>query len=128
MYIIKAKNRTELLQKIQNELDPSAKEVYIDVRPSIQIIISILNKAPSINSIHIPKSLYEETPRKIKNALNKVQIKLLPSNIPQGRPKTHSEKKIDSVFKLSKEGKTAKMISIETGLPLRTVYYYLKKE
>jgi hypothetical protein len=128
MDTIRAKNRTELLRKIQHELNPSTKEVYIDIRPSIQIIVAILNKAPSIKAIHIPRSLYKETPRKIKNALNKVKVKLIPSNRLQGRPRKHSKEKMDSVFKLAKEGKTAKMISIETGLPLRTVYYYLKKE
>jgi len=127
MDTIRARNRTELLRKIQSELNPSAKEVYIDMRPSIQIIVSILNKAPSVKLIQIPRSLYEETPRKIKNALNKVGVKLISSNRPQGRPRTRSKEKIDSVFKLAKEGKTAKMISIKTGLPLRTVYYYLKK-
>lgn len=127
MKILKASDRTELLKKIRAEINSTTEEVYINTRPSIQIIITLLNKAPSLKKVYVPPSLCKETPKKIKKALNKIGIELIPFDKPRGRPRIHGEKALNYMLKLAKEGETAGQIAYKTGIPLRTVYYYLKK-
>ena len=95
MQTLKASDRTELLQKIRTELDATAEEVYLNTRPSIQIIITLLNKAPSLNKIYVPPSLCKETPERIKKALNKIGVELIPSDKPRGRPRVHDKEALD---------------------------------
>lgn len=127
MQILKASDRTGLLQKIRTGLDSNAEEVYINTRPSIQIIITLLNKAPSLKKIYVPPSLCKETPERIKKALNKIGVELIPFDKPRGRPRVHDKKAVNYMLKLAKRGETAGRIADKTGIPLRTVYYYLKK-
>lgn len=127
MQTLKANTRSELLKKIRTELRPSAQEVYLNTRPSVQIIITLLNRAPDLKTIYIPPSLSKETPERIRKALNKIDIELIPSNKTRGRPRTRDEGELNTVFKLAKQGETARQIAKRTGIPLRTVYYYLRK-
>lgn len=127
MKILKANDRTELLQKIRTELDTTVEEVYLNTRPSIQIIITLLNKAPSLKKVYVPLSLCKETPKRIKKALNKIGVELIPFDKPRGRPRVHDEGALNYMLKLAKQGETARQIANKTGIPLRTVYYYLKK-
>jgi hypothetical protein len=127
MKILKAGDRTELLQKIRTELNSTAEEVYLNTRPSIQIIITLLNKAPSLKKVYVPPSLCKETPERIKKALNKIGVELIPFDKPRGRPRVRDEEVLNHMLKLAKEGETAGQIAYKTGIPLRTVYYYLKK-
>jgi len=127
MKILNASDRAELLQKIRTELDTSVEEVYLNTRPSIQIIITLLNKAPNLKKVYVPQSLSRETPERIKKALNKIGVELIPFDKPRGRPRVHDEEALNYMLKLAKQGETARQIADKTGIPLRTVYYYLKK-
>ncbi len=127
MQTLRANNRSELLKKIRRDLSPNAQEVYLNTRPSVQIIITLLNKASGLKTIYVPPSLSRETPERIKKALNKIGAELIPLNKTKGRPRTYNEGELNTVFKLAKQGKTAKQIAKKTGIPLRTVYYYLRK-
>lgn len=127
MKILKAGNRAELLQKIRMEINSTVEEVYLNTRPSIQIIITLLNKAPNLKKVYVPPSLFKETSEKITKALNKIGVELIPFDKPIGRPRVHYGEALNHMLRLSKKGETARQISYKTGIPLRTVYYYLKK-
>lgn len=127
MKILNAKSRSELVQKIHETLNPNTQEVYIDIRPSIQIIIILLNKAPNLKTLYVPNSLYRETSERVKNALYKIGVQVLPLDRPRGRPRTHDKEKLEMTLKLAQQGESAKTIASKTGLPLRTVYYHIKK-
>jgi len=127
MKILKASDRSELLQKIRTEINSNVEEVYLNTRPSIQIIITLLNKALNLKKVYVPPSLCKETPERMKKALNKIGVELIPFDKPIGRPRVHDVEALNYMLKLAKRGETAGQIAYKTRIPLRTVYYYLKK-
>jgi hypothetical protein len=117
-----------LLNEIKEKLNDQIHEVHLSVRPTINIIASILTAAPKIKIITCPPSLYERTPQKIKDALAKVGVKFNALLLTPGRPRMHSDGKIGDIYRLNKEGCSAKKISRELKIPLTTIYYYLNKK
>lgn len=126
MIVLTARKRDDLLKKIQ-ELNPKTREVYINIRPSIQLIVALLNRAPELTHLYLSPSIAQETPKKITGALTEVGVKLMPISRPRGRPRKRSDEQIQKVRKLALEGIPAQEIAIRIGLPLRTVYYYFRK-
>lgn len=125
--VLRSSQNNILLKEISDKLDESVDDVHLSVRPTINIIGSILTAAPNISLITCPPSLYERTPQKIKNALKKVSVEFKPLLLTPGRPRMHSDSKIDDIYVLSEKGYTAKRISKELKVPLTTVYYYINK-
>lgn len=125
--VLRSSKNEELMKEIKEKLDENVESVHLSVRPTVNIIASILSFAPNLKEITCPPSLYLRTPEKIKEALEKVNVSFKPLKLTPGRPRTHSNNAIDEIRKLS-EKYSAKEISKKLKIPLTTVYYYLNKE
>jgi len=126
--VLRSSQNEVLLKEIKDKLNNKVYEVHLSVRPTINIIASILTAAPNIKLITCPPSLFERTPEKIKEALEKVGVKFKALLLTPGRPRMHSATKIHDIYKLNEDGYSAKKISKELKIPLTTIYYYLNKE
>jgi hypothetical protein len=126
--VLRSSQKDVLIKEINKKLDVDTKEVHLSVRPTINILASILTAAPNVKVVTCPPSLYERTPKKIRRALGKIGIDFEAFLLTPGRPRSHPNWKIDKVYALEEKGYSAKEISDELDIPLTTVYYYLKKE
>jgi hypothetical protein len=126
--VLRSSQNEILLNEIKEKLNDKVQEVHLSVRPTINIIASILTAAPNIKLITCPPSLYERTPRKIKDALSKVGVTFKALLLTPGRPRMHSDDKIHDIYRLHKKKYSAKKISKDLKIPLTTVYYYLNKK
>ncbi len=126
--VLRSSQKDTLLREIEEKLVEDTNTVHFSIRPTINILASILTAAPNVKKITCPPSLYERTPRKIKTALGKIGIDFEALLLTPGRPRSHPNWKIEKVYQLEKKGHTAKDISEKLKIPLTTVYYYLKKE
>ncbi len=126
--VLRSSQKDRLIDEINRKLNDDTRKVHLSIRPTINILASILTAAQNVKSITCPPSLYERTPRKIRTALDKIGIDFQALLLTPGRPRSHPNWKIDKVYALEDKGYSAKEISDELGIPLTTVYYYLKKE
>ncbi len=126
--VLRSSQNEVLLREIKDKLNVDVQKVHLSVRPTINIIASILTAAPKIKLITCPPSLFERTPRKIKEALSKVGVKFEALLLTPGRPRMHADSKINNIYSLKKKGYSAKKISKDLSIPLTTVYYYLNKK
>jgi hypothetical protein len=126
--VLRSSQKDVLIKEINKKLDSETKKVHLSVRPTINILASILTAAPNVKVVTCPPSLYERTPKKIRRALGKIGIDFEAFLLTPGRPRSHPNWKIDKVYSLESKGYSAKEISDELDIPLTTVYYYLKKE
>ncbi|WP_456366187.1 DUF1699 family protein [Thermococcus sp.] len=124
---IKARDNFELLRKIDESLDEGVMEVYINRRPTKEIVVHILERAPNVRRISCPPSLYPKVSKKIVDALSKVGVELVPEGYPRGRPRKYGKKTLDEIENLLRQGKGPKEISKRLKIPLRTVYYLIEK-
>ncbi|MBI5252944.1 MAG: DUF1699 domain-containing protein [Euryarchaeota archaeon] len=125
--VLRSSQKDVLIEEINKELNENTKKVHFSIRPTINILASILTAAPNVKMITCPPSLYERTPKKIKSALEKIGISFEALLLTPGRPRSHPNWKINRVYDLEEKGFSAKEISDELKIPLTTVYYYLKK-
>ncbi len=126
--VLRSSQKDRLIDEINGKLNDDTRKVHLSIRPTINILASILTAAQNVKTITCPPSLYERTPRKIRTALDKIGIDFQALLLTPGRPRSHPNWKIDKVYALEDKGYSAKEISDELGIPLTTVYYYLKKE
>ncbi|MFH1773940.1 MAG: DUF1699 domain-containing protein [Methanobacteriota archaeon] len=126
--VLRSSQKDVLIKEINEKLNENTKKVHFSIRPTINILASILTAAPNVKAITCPPSLYERTPKKIKSALDRIGIKFEALLLTPGRPRSHPNWKISKVYDLEEKGFSAKEISDELKIPLTTVYYYLKKE
>lgn len=122
---ITARNNEELLRKIDEILNENVREVYINLRPTKEILVRILENAPNVKLIGCPPSLYPKVSKRVIRALKQMGIEVVPIQRSRGRPKKYDERIVVKIRELVKTGKTPKEISRELGIPLRTVYYML---
>lgn len=125
--VLRSCQKDVLIDEINKKLNEKTTKVHFSIRPTINILASILTAAPNVKTITCPPSLYERTPKKINAGLNKVGINFEALLLTPGRPRSHPNWKIDKVYALEDKGSSAKEISDELKIPLTTVYYYLKK-
>lgn len=125
--VLRSSQKEVLLEEITEKLDKKTAEVHLSIRPTINILASILTSAPKVETITCPPSLFERTPKKIQDALEKIGVNFTPLLLTPGRPRSHPNWKIEKVYELDKKGLSVKEISEELDIPLTTVYYYLKK-
>lgn len=126
--VLRSSQKDVLIEEINQKLDENTKKVHFSIRPTINILASILTAAPNVEKITCPPSLYERTPKKIRTALDKIGISFEALLLTPGRPRSHPNWKISKVYDLEEKGYSAKEISDELKIPLTTVYYYLKKK
>jgi hypothetical protein len=125
---VKAKNNFELLKRLDESLHDGVTEVYVNLRPTKEIVVHILERAPNVRRISCPPSLYPKVSKKVINALSQIGVELVPEGCPRGRPRKYDEETVRQVQELLRQGTPAKEISQNLGIPLRTVYYLVEKE
>ena len=126
MKIIQAGNKDELLRELEN-LDENVKALYINTRPSVEIINKILENVPEIREIYCPPSLLKQTSTRAFEVLQKRGVRLDKHEIRVGRPTKYSPSIIEEILETRKKGISVREISKQMKIPIRTVYYYLKK-
>ncbi|MEA1993353.1 MAG: helix-turn-helix domain-containing protein [Euryarchaeota archaeon] len=123
--VLKITDKEEVINEIEKGIEEEI--VYLSVRPSIDIVVALLENAPNLNTILCPPSLYTLTSERVKKALRKVGISLKKGSFNVGRPKKYTEDDIDKMLDLRNAGSSVIEISEELGIPRRTIYYYLNK-
>ncbi|ACS33930.1 DUF1699 family protein [Thermococcus gammatolerans] len=124
---VKARNNAELIRKLREKLGPEVTEVYINLRPTKEIVVRILENAPNVRKISCPPSLYPKVSKKIIHALSQIGVQLVPEGYPRGRPRKYDEKTVQKILTMLSAGKGPKEISSSLGIPLRTVYYLIER-
>ncbi|NYZ79943.1 DUF1699 family protein [Candidatus Micrarchaeota archaeon] len=125
MKFINAKSKRDLLEQI-NSLERNEPEVYVSLRPTMEITHRIVEQCPNVKRIICPQSLYLQVSKKVFKYLQSKSIEIKSGDIRVGRPMKHDAEVIKQVLNQRAAGKPAKQISQEFDVPLRTVYFYLK--
>ena len=126
MKVYKATKKAELIASIREGF--SDKEVYIAIRPCIDVVVELLENGPNLATIYCPPSLYHLTSRRVMRALEKVGVGLSPLGGGAGRPKVYGKARVDEIRKLQSIGMTITRISEELDIPRRTIYHLLKED
>lgn len=126
MNVIKTNSKQELLDEIRN-LDDSTNALYINARPSMDIVMAIVNNAPNIQEIYCPPSLLKQTSTRVFSVLEQNNVKLAHKDVKVGRPVKYNNGIVEQITSRRSAGDSVKVISQEMNIPLRTVYYYLKQ-
>lgn len=125
--VLRSSQKDRLIDEMERNLGEDTRKVHTTIRPTVIFVTMILSATPNLEEISCPPSLYERVPDKIGKALDKLGIRFVPRMLSPGRPQTHPKWKVQKIFALEAEGMHVKEICEITGLPLTTVYYYLKK-
>jgi len=123
--VIRASNKEELIRRIEETLNEDVTEVYINMRPTKEIVVTILDNAPNVRRISCPPSLYPKVSKRIVRTLKAMNIELIPEKTKRGRPRKYSEATMREVIDLIRKGKKPREISAQMHIPLRTVYYFI---
>jgi hypothetical protein len=125
MRVIQASTKNELIQNISG-LDAATREVYINARPSLEIVQKIFERAPEVKQITCPPSLFKQaSPKVIKLASEKGCV-ICHRDVRVGRPNKYDNSVIGEILKKRSDGVAVKDIASQMQIPLRTVYYHLK--
>ncbi|MBI1973685.1 helix-turn-helix domain-containing protein [Candidatus Micrarchaeota archaeon] len=127
MQVIKAPSKNLLISEIR-DVEPHHQEVYLNLRPTDEIIDALVAKCPGVRRIQCPPSLYKQTSKKLFKRLGDSGIIFQPGEFPVGRPKKYESGTVAQIVNMRKTGKPAKAIAKELSIPLRTVYFYLRRE
>ncbi len=122
----KSTKKAELIGQIREGF--SDKEVYIALRPCIDVVVELLENGPNLTTIYCPPSLHRLTSRRVTGALEKVGIALLPKGGGAGRPKVYGTDNISEIRKLKRIGMPITRIAEELDIPRRTIYHLLKDD
>lgn len=112
-------NLLELLKANSNE-----REVLLKIKPTVPLITSILSHM-KVETIYCSPKIYALLTQKTLSALREVGVRVETIQTKMGRPPIHASKKIQLIQALRAQGKKPEQIAEQTGMPLRTVYYYL---
>ncbi|MDI3474548.1 MAG: hypothetical protein PWQ95_276 [Thermococcaceae archaeon] len=124
---IRAKNNAELIRKLEDELNEDVTEVYVNIRPTKEIVVRILELAPNVRKISCPPSVYPKVSGRVVSALRQIGVELVPEGYPRGRPKKYGAETVRMVVEMARKGLSLREISEKTGIPLRTVYYMVER-
>jgi len=123
-----AKNKRDLIKKLRADLSNNDEKIYINMRPSVDIMVEVLEHAPNVKYILCPKSLYALTSIRVKKALERVGVLLVPFGEGAGRPDKYDGETVNKLKKMYELGVPVKEISKSLKIPLRTVYYLANEE
>ena len=127
MIQINSRSKLELLNEIhQLNGNGVSEEVYISLRPTVEITEELLKQCPSLKKILCPPSLYLQVSKRVFKRLSENNIELKAGEFSVGRPRKYKGDTIKQILNERSTGKSAKKISEEYDIPLRTVYYHIK--
>jgi len=125
MHMIQTRNKSELLREIK-AVQPHTKELYINARPSMDIVSSIFESAPNLELLACPPSLLKQTSTRVFKTLDLKGVKIIHHEVGVGRPKKYESELLAKIRDLREKGTSVKEIAKNSNMPLRTVYYHLK--
>lgn len=125
MEMIQTRNKAELLREIEN-LHPETRELYINARPSMDIVMSIFENVPNLEMLACPPSLLKQTSTRVFKTLDTKGVKIKHHEVGVGRPKKYDNPTISKIVSLREQNVPVKDIAKQMNIPLRTVYYHLK--
>jgi hypothetical protein len=125
MHVLRAKNKQELLAEISG-LNGCDQEVYINLRPTLEIVEALTKRCANLQKIMCPPSLLKQTSKKVFRSLQSTSVKLGEGDFRVGRPNKYDAETLKQIAAQRAAGKQVKNIAAEMDIPLRTVYFYLK--
>lgn len=123
--MIQTRNKNELLKEIDG-LHPKTRELYINARPSMDIVMSIFENVPNLELLACPPSLLKQTSTRVFKTLDEKGVKIKHHEVGVGRPKKYEKNTLGKIRELRNQGVAVKDIAQQMNIPLRTVYYHLK--
>jgi hypothetical protein len=126
MKILQVTSKEELFEHLDG-IEHDTEELYINTRPSVEIVNKIVESVPGIRRVYCPPSLLKQTSTKAFEVLDKHGVSLHHKEVKVGRPKKYSQNIVKEILAKRAEGVPVKDISKQMKIPIRTVYYYLKK-
>ncbi len=100
--------------------------ICIKTKPS-KIIFYLLFKYTSIEEIIISPSLYKTIGKKVKKVLKDMDIKFTFKKTEKGRKSSLDKQTLEKIRKM-KRYKNMREISEKFRIPIRTIYYHLKRK
>ena len=86
-----AKNKRDLIRKLRSDLSTTDEKIYINMRPSVDIMVEVLEHAPNVKYILCPKSLYSLASISVEKALERVGVLLIPIGDGAGKPNKYGD-------------------------------------
>lgn len=123
-----AKDKKDLIKKLRSDLSDKDEKIYINMRPSVDIMVELLEHAPNVKYILCPSSLYSLTSIRVKKALERVGVLLVPFGDGAGRPNKYDDETITKLMKMYELGVPVIEIAKSLKIPLRTVYHIISEE
>lgn len=123
-----AKDKKDLIKKLRSDLSDKDEKIYINMRPSVDIMVELLEHAPNVKYILCPSSLYSLTSIRVKKALERVGVLLVPFGDGAGRPNKYDDETITKLMKMYELGVPVKEIAKSLKIPPRTVYHIISEE
>lgn len=124
--MIKAKDAANLLWMIASKVNNNTTAIYINKRPSLPITLELLNRAPKLEIIYLPPSIYLSTSKRVISSLKSVGIDVQPLKVKKGRPLKYTHIHRSKIIRLRKLGYSISEISNKIGIPRRSVYHLLR--
>jgi len=125
MQIIRVHSKNELSKNINN-ISCSDGDIYINIRPTLDIVEKLIEKCPDVQTLTCPPSLYLQTSKKVFKRLEEASVAFKGGDFAVGRPKKYDEETIREISEQRQAGKPVKQIAQDMNIPLRTVYFYLR--
>ncbi|HLD80406.1 MAG TPA: hypothetical protein VJA40_00165 [archaeon] len=102
--------------------------LYVNSVLRAREVIEILNRLPFLKELFLPPSLLPLTPKPVKDALEDSGVRVGFLRKKRGRPFKLSERLQSLIRGSFSSGLTAREISEKHGVPLRTVYWHLRRQ
>ncbi|MDO8339517.1 MAG: hypothetical protein Q7T16_02570 [Candidatus Burarchaeum sp.] len=122
MLEIRGSNR-QVLEAVERAHDP---ELLLKRKVSTVLLAQIMQKAP-VSRIMCSPAIYGSLPRSAVAALEQMGVEIAVERVKRGRPHVHAREKLKMIEELHGQGFAAAEIAHKLHLPLRTVYYHLRR-
>ncbi|RLG19258.1 hypothetical protein DRN67_03205 [Candidatus Micrarchaeota archaeon] len=122
MLEIKGSNR-EVLEAVEQTRDP---ELLLKRKVSAVLLAQIM-QIVEITKIVCSPAIYKSLPKSAISALEQMGVEIVVEEVKRGRPHMHAREKLRMIAELRGQGYAAPEIARKLNLPLRTVYYHLRK-
>lgn len=100
---------------------------FLKSKPTVPMLSELVNST-RIEKLIISKKLYLSIPKRALLPLEKVGVRIEVSESRRGRPPVHSSELISQAKAMFQGGNRPDEIAAKLGMPIRTVYYHLRKE
>jgi len=122
MLEIKGSN-SEVLATVSKSRD---SELHLKRKVSALLLARIMQHL-TITRIACSPAIYETLPRSAVSALESMGVELAVEGAKRGRPDAHPREKLAMIGELRGQGYGAAEMAKKLKLPLRTVYYHLRR-